>query len=220
MAKKPKKKKFFDVEIPLIKDKTEILAYAPEDLQDKTIKIDMTRRLRGKSLDLVFKIQVEGEKAEAIPKKLRVLPFFIKHMLRKNISYIEDSIKTESKQSNIIVKPFLITRKKVSRAVRKTIRNSARNWIIDYIKTKTDIDLFADILDGKLQKPLSLKLKKIYPLSLCEIRMLEVKNPLEKTTEKSVKKPAKKEAPAKEVKAEPTKKAETKKESTKKKSKK
>ena len=33
---------------------------------------------------------------------------------------------------------------------------------------------------GIVQKQLSVKLKKVYPLSLCEIRVLEVKNPLEK----------------------------------------
>jgi ribosomal protein S3AE len=42
--------------------------------------------------------------------------------------------------------------------------------------------IFDDILKGKIQKELSLKLKKIYPLSLCEIRVLEVEK--EKLDEK------------------------------------
>ena len=44
---------------------------------------------------------------------------------------------------------------------------------------------------NKLQKHLSLKFKKIYPLSLCEIRVLEIKTPIkkeEKTKEKAEKK--------------------------------
>jgi ribosomal protein S3AE len=191
MAKKPIKKKYFEVDIPLINEKVDVLAYTIEELEGKSVKMDMTRKLRGKSVDLVFRIKVDKDaskdvpskegKATASPKKLTLLPFFIRHMLRKSISYVEDSIKAETKESHIIIKPFLITRKKVSRAVCKTLRNSANNWLVDYAKTKNDDELFEEILSGKLQKPLSLKLKKIYPLSLCEIRILEVKNPLEET---------------------------------------
>lgn len=184
MAKKPQKKKFFDVELPIIKESYEAHTYTLEDLDGKTIKIDMTRKLRGKSIDLIFKIKVDKDKAVAYPKKLKLLPFFIKHMLRKNISYVEDSFKSQTKESNIIIKPFIITRKQVSRAVRKTLRNSSRNWILDYTKTKKDDELFEEILSNKLQKELSTKLKKIYPLSLCEIRVLEIKTPLKEDTPK------------------------------------
>jgi len=185
MAKKPQKKKYFHVEIPLIREDYEVLAYLLEDLDNKSIKMDMTRKLKGKSMNLIFKIKVDNDKAIAHPKKLILMPYFIKHMLRKNISYVEDSFKAETKESNIIIKPFLMTRKTVSRAVRRTIRNSARNWIMDYCKTKNDDELFEDILSGDLQKPLSIKLKKIYPLALCEIRVLEIKKPLEKAPAKS-----------------------------------
>jgi ribosomal protein S3AE len=205
MAKKPLRKKFFPVEIPLIKETSEIHAYTLEDINNKTLKFDMTRKLKGKSLDLIFGIEVKNDKAKAIPKKLRVLPFFIRHMLRKNISYIEDSIKTESKESNIIIKPFLITRKPVSRAVRKTIRNSAKNWITDYTKTKKDSELFEEVLSGKLQKPLSQKIKKIYPLALCEIRVLEIKAPLTKKAEKTEEKKEEKQESKEEAKKETTK---------------
>ena len=108
MAKKPQRKKFFEVDVPLIEEKAEVYAYTLEELNNKTIKIDMTRKLRGKSLDLVFTIKIKDDKATSEPKKLRLLPYFIRHMLRKNISYIEDSIKAQTKESDIIIKPFLI----------------------------------------------------------------------------------------------------------------
>jgi len=208
MAKKPAKKKFFEVEAPLINETYDILAYTMEDLENMTIKIDMTRKLRGKSLDLVFKILVKDEQPSAIPKKLTVLPYFIKHMLRKSISYVEDSFKAETKESNIVIKPFLITRKSVSRAVRKTLRNSAKNWILDYTKTKTDSQLFEEILSGDFQKQLSIKLKRIYPLSLCEVRILEIKTPLEKPAEKETEKKEKPEEAKEEKKKTPEKETE------------
>ncbi len=179
---KQQKKKYFPIEVPLLGEELEAYAYSLSEVDGKTIKVDMTRRLKGKSLDLVFKVTVDKEKQKAVaqPKKLKLLPFFIMHMLRKSISYVEDSFNAETKESQIIIKPFLITRKKVSRAVRRTLRNSAKNWILDYAKTKTNDELVEEILSGTFQKQLSLKLKKIYPLALCEIRILNIGNPVKK----------------------------------------
>jgi len=173
------KKKFFEVDLPLINEKYEAYLNSINELNGRTIKVDVTRQLRGKSVDLSFQVKIQENKAIGFPKKLVLLPFFIKHMLHTGIDYIEDSFEAESKESKIIIKPFLITRKKVSRAVRRTLRNSAKNWLEDYSKTKTDDEIFNEVLSNQLQKQLSLKLKKTYPLAICEIRVLQVKKPLD-----------------------------------------
>lgn len=175
------KKKFFEVDLPLIGEKYEAYAGSIEELKEKVIKLDLTRQLKGKSVDLVFKIVLEDGKAVAIPKTMTLLSSFIKHMLHTGIDYVEDSFKAETLESQVIIKPFMITRKKVSRAVKRTLRNSAKNWLIDYLKTKTDFEVFQEILSNQMQKPLSLKLKKVYPLAICEIRIFEVKKSLGKT---------------------------------------
>jgi ribosomal protein S3AE len=174
------KKKFFEIDIPLIENKHEAYATTIEELKGKVIKLDLTRQLKGKSIDIVFNVIVENHKAIAVPKKMTLLPFFIRHILHTGIDYIEDSFKAETAESEVIIKPFMITRKKVSRAVKRAIRNSAKNWLIDYLKTKTDSEAFQEILSNQTQKPLGLKLKKIYPLAICEIRMFEVKKSLGK----------------------------------------
>ena len=46
--------------------------------------------------------------------------------------------------------------------------------MIKYAKEKTSVEIFGDIIKNEVQKNLSLKLKKIYPLSLCEIRIFKV----------------------------------------------
>ncbi len=173
-----KRKKFFEVEIPLTKRKEELVGNTIEDLKGKTIKLDLTRQLRGKSVELTLKVKIENDKAIAEPKKLTLMPYFIRRMIRKRTSYVEDSFTTPTQESLIKIKPFLITRKKVSRAVRKTLRNLTKNWLEDYLKERKDDEIFNDILANRLQKPLSLKLKKTYPLSLCEIRVLEIIRPL------------------------------------------
>ena len=57
-----KRKKFIDVEVPIIHSKLELIGNTPKELQDKTIKLDMTRQLKGKSVELVLKIKIINEK--------------------------------------------------------------------------------------------------------------------------------------------------------------
>jgi len=178
MAIAKRKKKFFDVEIPIINKETQLQAYELKDLNGKFIQYDLTRILRGKSILLQLKVKVKGNEATTIPKKIKLMPYFLKRMVRKGTNYVEDSFSTSCKDAQIKIKPFLITRKKVSRAVRKALREKAREELINYVKNKNVGDIFEEILKNTLQKPLSLKLKKIYPLSLCEIRMLEVEKEL------------------------------------------
>ncbi len=173
-----KRKKFTEAEIPLINSKIELIGNSPEDLKDRTIKLDLTRQLKGKSVEAVVKIKIENDKAIAYPIKIKLMPYFIRRMIRKRISYVEDSFETPSQESILKIKPFLITRKRVSRAVRKTLRNKTKNWIEDYTAGKKDNEIFNEILSNRLQRPLSIMLKKTYPLSLCEIRVLEVIRPL------------------------------------------
>ena len=173
-----RRRKFIDVEIPIIRSKIELIGNSPEEIKNRTIKLDLTRQLKGKSVEATVKISIENNKAVAYPIKIKLMPYFIRRIIRKSISYVEDSFETPSQESLLQVKPFLITRNRVSRAVRKTLRNKAKNWIEDYIAEKKDSEIFNEILSNRFQKPLSLMLKKTYPLSLCEIRILEIKRPL------------------------------------------
>lgn len=174
MAQAKKRKKFFDVEIPLIQKQTQLQAYELNELNNKTLKYDLTRILRGKSMMLNTLIKIEGDKAIAVPREIRIMPYFIKRITRKGTDFVEDSFSAKCKNAQLRIKPFLITRRKVSRAVRKNLRERAKKELTDYVKDKNVEILFEEILQNKIQKTLSIKLKKIYPLSLCEIRVFEI----------------------------------------------
>jgi len=174
MAIAKRKKRFFEIEIPLIEKTTQSQAYEIKDLEGKLIRYDLTRILRGKNIIIQLKIKIKDERAIAIPKNIKLLPSFLRRAVRKGTNYIEDSFSTECKDAVIRIKPFLISRRKISRAVRKALRNKAKEELINYVKTKKSEVLFEEILKNQIQKPLSLKLKKIYPLALCEIRVLDV----------------------------------------------
>ncbi len=170
------KKKFFDVEIPLLGETVEVYAFELENLIGRNIKLDLTRIFRGKGVEASFTIEVKGDKPVAHPKMMRLLPYFIRRIIRKRISYVEDSILAKTSDGFVRLKPFLITRRKVSRAVRNGLRIAVNDYLKDYCKDKTNSEIFADIISSKIQKPMLVRLKKVYPLALCEIRHVEVEN--------------------------------------------
>lgn len=172
--KMAEKKKFFEVDLPLIRKKVFLIGKEKSELNNKTIKIDLTRQLKGKSLEFVFRVKTENDKLEAFPISSTLLGFFIRRMIRKGTDYVEASFETDCRNASLRIKPYLITRKKVPRAVRNQLRKRAIEYIQDYVKEKDTEEIFSQIMFNSMQKNISLKLKKVYPLALCEIRILEV----------------------------------------------
>lgn len=175
MAQAKRRKKFFNIEIDLIKKTTQLQAYEASELDNKYIKYDLTRLLKGKSVLLTVKTKLLNEhELITVPKELRLMPYYLKRMVRKGTNYVEDSFSTPTKEGEIRIKPFLVTRRKVSRAVRKALRNMAKEELVSWAKEHDTTQLFEEVLRNKIQRDLSVKLKKIYPLALCEIRVLKV----------------------------------------------
>jgi len=174
MAQAKRKKRFFDVDIPLISRETQLQAFEIKELEGRIINYDMTRILKGKSSILQLKVKVEKEKATTEPRQIKLLPSFLKRMVRKGTDYVEDSFSTEAKDNLVKIKFFLVTRRKVSRRVRKALREKAKEELIKYAKSQDTKNIFEDILKNQIQKYLSQTLKKIYPLSLCEIRFFKI----------------------------------------------
>lgn len=172
-TKKLVKKTFFEVKSPLVSTKNFLYGASAEEFNGKVIKLDLTRVLRGKSLELKMKVNLVNNALEGTPVSLILVGSYIRRMIRKGTDYVEDSFIADSKDGRAVVKTFLITRNKVSRAVRKSLRETARAFLESHVKTRTLNELFSEIMSNKIQKDLSLKLKKIYPLALCEIRWFE-----------------------------------------------
>ena len=168
------KKKYIEVQVPFLGESLRVLG-TPQDLDNKTIKLDLTRKLRGKGLTITLRIFNQKGKLFAIPNSLTLASSYIRRMMRKRTNYVEDSFQTRCSDIRVTFKPHLITRKKVSRVVRKNLRNTTQEFIIEYAKERDYITLCQDIFDGTLQKTLLPKLKKVYPLSFCDIRVFETK---------------------------------------------
>lgn len=182
------RKKYINLQVPILNETLRILG-TPETLHNKTIKLDLTRKLRGRSLTVRFRIINKEGNLVGIPDKMELVKSYIRRITRKRTNYVEDSFHANCADIKVNVKPLLITRKRVSRAVRKNLRNTCREFIIDYIKQKDYNEICKELLNTTFQKTLLPKLKKIYPLSFCDLRIFETKEPekvdIEKILEKN-----------------------------------
>ncbi len=169
------RKRYIEVKVPFLEESLRVLG-TPQELHNKTIKLDLTRKLRGKGLTIKLRIFNQEGKLFAIPNSLTLTSSYIRRMMRKRTNYVEDSFQTRCSDIRVTFKPHLITRKKVSRVVRKNLRNTTKNFIIEYCKEKDYMTVIRDVFDGTLQKTLLPKLKKVYPLSFCDIRVFETKD--------------------------------------------
>ena len=168
------RKRYIEAEIPILNSGFRVLG-TPEDLNKKTIKLDITRQLRGKGLTMTLRLFNDEGKLVGIPNKMELVTSYIRRMMRKRSNYVEDSFKAQCADIRVIIKPLLITRKRVSRAVRKNLRNTTQEFLQEYLKKKDFNNTCQELLEGTLQKTLLPKLKKIYPLSFCDIRIFETK---------------------------------------------
>jgi ribosomal protein S3AE len=161
------KRKFFEVEIPLVGYRMNVLSTNEDLLPGKIIKLDLTKTLKGRNAEGTVVIEKKDNKLVGRFTEIKILPAFIRRMIRKGTSYVEDSFKCK----NIVLKPYMLTRKTVHRSVRAALRSETKKFLCEYVDKLESEDVFQDIISGKLQKNLSLHLKKIYPLSFCEIRI-------------------------------------------------
>lgn len=175
------KKKFHQIDLNFMGQKADVYISNIESLNGKIVRLDLTRQLKGKSIEVQIKLKVSDGKLNTEFKRLNLLKYFILRMMRKRMSYVEDSFVMECNDGKIRIKPILITRRKVHRSVRKNLRNTCREWLIKDLKEKNIDEIALEIVHGKIQRVLMGVLKKVYPLSLCEIRDMIV---LERTAPK------------------------------------
>lgn len=183
-TKKSTKKSFFEVSAPLVSTKISLYAGSIEELENKTVNIDLTKSLKGKSLVLKLRIKKNPENPAQLlgePENLDLAGSYIRKVIRRGTDYVEDSFEADCRDIVARIKPFLITRRRVSRAILKALRNETKEFILAYVKTRTGKEIFSEIITNKIQKQLAARLKKIYPLALCEIRVFEVLKQKEET---------------------------------------
>jgi len=168
------------------------------DLSGRTVKVNLMQ-LSGdvKNQSSEVRFEILGLKDNKIETKVIGYSFSastIKRFMRRHMTRIDDSIVVMTQDNvKIRIKPFLLTRSKVSRAVEYSLRVNLREELINFVKKTPYEQLFSMVAKYQMQKEIKEKLNKIYPLKNLEIRILEEeKHHAAKETEMPVKKISKK----------------------------
>lgn len=74
MAQAKKKKRFFNVEIPIIGKTTQLYGFDKSELNGKLIKYDLTRLIKGKGIILDAKVELKDDEASAIALGIKITP--------------------------------------------------------------------------------------------------------------------------------------------------
>jgi ribosomal protein S3AE len=145
-----------------------------DSIEGKIIQLDLTRFLKGKNVEAKFTVRKKENNFFGDMISFNIPQAYVKRLIGNNISIIEDSFELKCTDSTMIFKPFLITRNKVHRSVKKELRKEAKKEIEEFSHNKSKKEVFSSVLNGILQKNISRKLKKIYPLGICELRTVKI----------------------------------------------
>jgi ribosomal protein S3AE len=164
----------------------------------RTVKVNLmqiTGDVKSQSVEVKFEISgVKDNKLETRVIGYYFSPATIRRFMRRHMTRVDDAVVATTQDNiKIRIKPFLLTRSKVTKSVDNSLRITVREELINFVRKTPYETIFSMVTKYQLQKELKEKLSKIYPLKNLEIRILEEeKNKLIKETEMPVKKAAKK----------------------------
>lgn len=124
--------------------------------------------------NIVLSFTMNGNTANAITTVstgYRLTPAAVRKTMRRSKSKIEDSFKlTTSDNIPTIIKPVLVTKNRTNGAVLRNLRRTLKAYLTKKVTTTTFENMLLDLVMHKLQRELQDTLKKVYPLSTCEIK--------------------------------------------------
>ena len=157
----------------------ESYVYEPESLIGKKLDVNLSiliGDIKKQNTSVGFKIkEVKDRRVFAKIVSVEVQPTHVKRMVRTLKERIDDSFEvTSNDKAHIRIKPLLLTRAKVSNSVLTMMRKKIREKIKKLAAEHTASEMVMEIISGQLQRGLRTELSKIYPLTSCEIRKLEL----------------------------------------------
>ncbi len=177
-----KKKKWYTVVAP--KELSSIVigetpATEVELLKGRTVKANLmtlTNDMKKQNITVTFRITgVKESIAESDLTGYEITPAHVRRLIKRAKDKVEDSFEYETKDGQkIVIKPLLLTKCKAQRGVLTGLRMAARAEIAKEAKKKGFIELVLSIVNNELQKDIKQAIKKVYPVSIVEIRVIKL----------------------------------------------
>lgn len=153
-------------------------AFEPENVIGRTIVVNLmtlTKDPKKQSYNVTFKIkEVKNSEAQTECIRYELPTVHIKRLVKKSKEKLDDAFQIESKDNvKAMFKPLYVTKAMVQKSKLTLLRRKTREFVTALAKEKTFSELMMMVISTELQKTLRNELKKVYPLSVCEVRMLE-----------------------------------------------
>jgi len=98
----------------------------------------------------------------------------LKRMVRKGTGKMEDSFVVTTKDGiKYRIKPVFVTRFSTHNSVKTALRKKSQEYYIESFKQINSNEVFTQIISNKLQVNLKQTLRKIYPVSVSEIKSIK-----------------------------------------------
>lgn len=178
-TQKVAKKKWFKIIAPVEFQNAivgETLAYEAEQVLGRVVIANLytlTKDMRKQSISLTLKVtDIKGADAHAEVTRYEMNPVHIKRLVRKSRSKIDDSFVAETNDKvKVRIKPLYLTKNITQRGVVTSIRMKSRDILTQELAKQSYSEFVSAVISGNIMKALKGELKKIYPLSVAEVRM-------------------------------------------------
>jgi len=155
--------------------------------------------------NVILKLKITGVKDNNLKTELLGLELqaaSVKRFVRKGKTKIEDSFLSTTKDGKKIrVKPLLVTRFKASGGVSNSLIKKVKEFLLKELPTRTLEETVKELLTRQFQKNISNALKSTYPVSISELRSIQIieSETVSKKTEEKKPEPANEEVPVAEA---------------------
>jgi len=178
---KKKKKKWYTILASSEFNKqviAETISSDPKSLIGRTIKfslMNLTREIKHQNIKIIFSINSVNENnalTEVVGYEL--VPSFIKRITRTGREKI-DNVNTYETKNNIklVLKLLIMTKSKTKRSILSNLRHKSKEFLTAKIQKQDYSELITSLITYTLQKELKSTLSKIYPVAVCDIRVLK-----------------------------------------------
>ena len=181
MVKEKKKKHWVKIMAPPELDSEvlgETIIFEPKTLIGRKLDVNLftlTRDLKKQNSNLGFIIKdiKEGQATTELYKYYISLSY-MRRLVKNSKDKIEDSFIAETKDKiKVRIKPVMITKRKTSKSILTNLRMTSRDMLSKYLSETNFTEFVKEIVMGRIQVRLKHNLKKIYPLSLYDIKNAE-----------------------------------------------
>ena len=178
---KKKKKKWVSVYASSMFNNVDIVeklvVEAPEAI-GKVLKVnlaDLTQDIKKQNILLTFSAsRLQDQRVVCDVTGYELSPSYVKRVIKRAKSKIEDSFLCSTKDEvKVRAKPVILTRSKAKGSILTLLRHKSREYFISNIKKQSYDEILSSIISHNLQKGLKDELKKIYPVSLTELRIFK-----------------------------------------------